>query len=275
MRVFWGLVGIVLIVGAVVAGRFWPAIEAPQPAPPPAPLEPPPAEPVPAAPSPKPLAVAEEPVAAPPIDEAPSVEEAASVEEAPAAPLPPLNDSDGFVRSQAAAFNLPSVWTADDELVRRFATLMANAGRGETPPQRLSFGALSPAEKFPVRREGERFFVDPSGYSRYDAYLDQLERLDPETLAAFIGLLAPLLEEALGELDHQGGAKDAALDAIDQALAAPALEGEIELVRPGLLFQYADPSLESLGGLQKQVLRMGPRNAQRLHSYLRRLRPLL
>lgn len=269
MRAFWGLVGIGLIVGAVVVGRFWPDVQEPQPTPPPAAPDPPAAEPAPAAPPPKPLAVPDDPVAAPPI------EEAASIEEAPAAPLPPLNDSDGFVRSQAAAFNLPSVWIADDELVRRFATLMANAGGGETPPKRLSLSVLSPAEKFPVRQEGEKFFVDPSGYSRYDSYLDQLERIDPGTLAAFIGLLGPLIKEALGELDYQGSANAAALDAIDQALAAPVLEGEIELVRPGLMFQYADPALESLGGLQKQVLRMGPRNTQRLHAYLKRLRPLL
>lgn len=271
MRVFWGLVGIGLIVGAIVVGRFWPAVEAPQPVPPPAPSDPPAAEPALVAPPPQPLAVPDDPVAAPPTDEAAPTE----TEEAPAAPLPPLNDSDGFVRSQAAAFNLPSVWTADDELVRRFVMLMANAGGGETPPKRLSLGVLSPAEKFPVRQEGERFFVDPSGYSRYDAHLDQLERLDPETLVAFIGLLDPLIKEALDELGHQGGANDAALDAIDQALAAPVLEGEIELVRPGLMFQYADPALESLGGLQKQVLRMGPRNTQRLQAYLKRLRPLL
>ena len=191
------------------------------------------------------------------------------------APLPSLNDSDSFVRGQAAGFNLPSVWTADSDLVRRFAILLENAGKGEVPPKRLGLSVLSPAEKFPVRQEGERFFVDPLGYGRYDAYLDQLERLDPGTLAAFVNLLSPLLNEALDETGYAGEAQDAALAAIDQALAAPVVEGDIELLRPGLMFQYADPALESLGGLQKQLLRMGPRNTRRLQAYLERLRPLL
>ena len=191
------------------------------------------------------------------------------------APLPSLNDSDGFVRGQAAGFNLPSVWTADSDLVRRFAILLENAGKGEVPPKRLGLSVLSPAEKFPVRQEGERFFVDPLGYGRYDAYLDQLERLDPGTLATFVNLLSPLLNEALDETGYAGAAQDAALAAIDQALAAPVVEGDIELLRPGLMFQYADPALESLGGLQKQLLRMGPRNTRRLQAYLERLRPLL
>ena len=203
--------------------------------------------------------------------EAPPPDDLAEAE----APLPSLNDSDGFVRGQAAGFNLPSVWTADNDLVRRFAILLENAGKGETPPKRLRLSVLSPAEKFPVRQEGERFFVDPLGYGRYDAYLDQLERLDPGTLATFVNLLSPLLNEALDETGYAGAAQDAALAAIDQALAAPVVEGDIELLRPGLMFQYADPALESLGGLQKQLLRMGPRNTRRLQAYLERLRPLL
>lgn len=246
--------------------QFWPAGDAPQqepatPAPADSPAVAPPA-PLPPVVSPAQTGVAPE---APPPDDPTEAD----------APLPSLNDSDGFVRGQAADFNLPSIWTVDNDLVRRFAILIENAGKGEVPPKRLGLSVLSPAEKFPVRQDGDRFFADPSGYGRYDAYLDQLERLDPETLAAFVNLLSPLLNEALGETGYAGGAQGAALAAIDQALAAPVVEGDIELVRPGLMFQYADPALESLGGLQKQLLRMGPRNTRRLQAYLERLRPLL
>ena len=270
-RAVWGLLGVGLVVGAVVAVRFWPVADAPPQVPPvPAPASPPVAAPLPPAPvpSPPPVALPEETSEAP---EAPPPDELAAVDK----PLPSLNDSDGFVRGQAAGFNLPSIWTVDGDLVRRFAVLIENAGKGEVPSKRLGLSVLSPAEKFPVRQDGERFFLDPAGYARYDPYLDQLERLAPAALATFVSLLSPLLNEALGELDYGGDAEGAVLAAIDQALAAPVVEGDIELVRPGLMFQYADPALESLGGLQKQVLRMGPRNAQRLHAYLRRLRPLL
>ena len=270
-RAVWGLLGVGLVVGAVVAVRFWPVADAPPQVPPvPVPADSSVVAPLPPAPPPpsEPVALPEETSAAP---EVPPLDAPAVVDK----PLPSLNDSDGFVRDQAAGFNLPSIWTADSDLVRRFAVLIENARKGEAPPRRLGLSVLSPAEKFPVRQDGERFFLDPAGYARYDPYLDQLERLAPAALAAFINLLGPLLNEALGELDYGGDAEDALLAAIDQALAAPVVEGDIELVRPGLMFQYADPALESLGGLQKQVLRMGPRNAQRLHTYLRRLQPLL
>ena len=256
-----------LALAVVIAYYFWPVDEAPAPVDL-TPLAPPPVAevqlPEPAPPPPPPESVVE-----------PAPQEAlANAEAGPAEPLPALHASDGFVRERAKDLNLPSAWIAsDDDLVRRFAVLLENAARGEVPTNRLS--SFSPRKKFAVRREGRRFLVDPAGYARYDPYLDRLEAIPPEALAGFIRTLRPLLNQALGELGHGGAAQDAALAAIEQALATPAIQGEIELVRPKVLFQYADPALEELGGLQKQVLRMGPRNAQRLRTYLTRLRPLL
>ncbi len=189
--------------------------------------------------------------------------------------LPPLNESDAFVRAQARSLNLPPTWIFSDELVRRLAVLIENASRGEIPSKRPSL--FFPKAQFPVRQHGDRLFMDPAGYARYDPYLNQLERIDPTTLATFFNLLKPLLNEALLELGQRGYAdvSDAAKTAIDQVLATPVLEGDIELVQPKAMLQYATPSLESLGALRKQVLRMGPNNVQRLHAYLSRLRPLL
>ena len=66
-----------------------------------------------------------------------------------------------------------------------------------------------------------------------------------------------------------------AVPAIDQVLAVPVLEGEVELVQPKVFYEYADPALEELSPLQKQVLRMGPDNVVRLKNYLTELRQAL
>ena len=60
-----------------------------------------------------------------------------------------------------------------------------------------------------------------------------------------------------------------------QILDVPILEGDVQLVRPKVLYQYADPGLETLSPLQKQVLRAGPQNVDRLQHYLVRLRGAL
>jgi len=47
--------------------------------------------------------------------------------------------------------------------------------------------------------------------------------------------------------------------------------GQIELQRVSLVYQFADPKLEALPPLQKQLLRMGPENSRRVKAYLREL----
>ena len=62
---------------------------------------------------------------------------------------------------------------------------------------------------------------------------------------------------------------------IDRALATPEIEGGVTLVQPQVYYEYADPRLEQLDPLQKQLLRMGPENMARIKTYLGQLKPLL
>ena len=42
----------------------------------------------------------------------------------------------------------------------------------------------------------------------------------------------------------------------------------MRLVRPVVMFEYADPQLESLSAVQKQLLRMGPDNSRAIQAKL-------
>ena len=189
--------------------------------------------------------------------------------------LPTLNESDAFVRERIPEA-VPAPWREREDLLRRAAVVLENSTRGEIPKRQLSF--MAPDGLYPVRKEEvpgadrPRFFVDPAGYERYDRYLDMLEALPPEEMALLLTDTAPLLGEALAELGTQVAADVAILEAVDQLLAVPVLSGEVELVQPKVLFEYADPTLENLTDLQKQVLRMGPDNVARLQAYLRTMR---
>jgi hypothetical protein len=82
-----------------------------------------------------------------------------------------------------------------------------------------------------------------------------------------------LLVDALQELGLRGpDARSLLVNGIDQALATPVLVGEVELVQRNVLYEYADPAVEALPPLQKQLLRMGPDNLHRVQVYLRALR---
>jgi hypothetical protein len=56
------------------------------------------------------------------------------------------------------------------------------------------------------------------------------------------------------------------LTAIDQVLNTPIIVEPISLTRDSVAYKYADMSLESLTPLQKQLIRTGPENTQRLQQ---------
>jgi hypothetical protein len=94
-------------------------------------------------------------------------------------------------------------------------------------------------------------------------------------MAGLLIRVQPLLNEALQELGLRDPG-DALLDAaIEQVLAVPVLEGDVPLLQPNVLYEFADPVLEALSPLQKQILRTGPDNVRRIQAYLRLVREAL
>ena len=59
---------------------------------------------------------------------------------------------------------------------------------------------------------------------------------------------------------------------IDNLLATPQPPAPIVLVRPNVMYTYADPGLESRSAGQKLLLRMGPDNAAVIKAKLKELR---
>lgn len=185
----------------------------------------------------------------------------------PEVTLPTLEDSDPFVREQLEPMNLPQTWLDQGEYVRRLAVLAENASRGAVPRRQLAF--LAPNEPFPVTRtDDDRILLDPVGYSRYDGYVDRLEAVPPVRLAGLLTLLNPLVEAALREVGIEAPPGEVFAEAVRQVMTVPVLEGEIELVQPAVMYRFADPQLEALPQLHKQLLRMGPDNVRRLQTYL-------
>ena len=197
----------------------------------------------------------------------------------PALELPPLDDSDDFIRAQMDAClasllsdglpdgspnGLPN-GTAD--ILRRAAAVVENAARGELSRGRFAL-IEAPAGEFRTETRGDRHYIDNATFRRYDAVVDALTCMPPERIASLTRLLRPLLAQAMREL----GLPEADVDAmVDGALAAilavqfPALP--VEVVREDALFKYADAEIEAASGLTKQLVRLGPDNLARLQRY--------
>lgn len=193
----------------------------------------------------------------------------------PVAPLAPLDDSDGFVRERLTCVGaLAPGWLEGPDLARRAAMLLENARTGQIARRQAAF--MAPAAPFKVLENGAGVFVDPASYQRYDRATDVLTCLPPARAAALLRRFEPLLVAALDKLGAAAPYADGHIDAaLAQIEATPMPPGRVALVRPGALYEYADPALQALPPLKKQLLRMGPANLARLKDYARQLRAAL
>ena len=150
----------------------------------------------------------------------------------------------------------------EGDLVRRWAVVTENIAGGVVPRKPLA--ALAPAETFPVLHRGGAIFIDPRSYLRYDAVGDAVGSLDPNAFVLAYTALRPALETAYRGLGYPEGSIDrVTARALTRLERAPVRDGEVELVEgPGTTYLYADPRLENLGDVEKQLLRTGPRNGR-------------
>ena len=154
-----------------------------------------------------------------------------------------------------------------EQFLRKLVLQVDNASKGQLVYQHSPI--KGPKTYFDVDEEADQLLVDQDSYQRYNPYGDLALSVDTSLLVAFYRFYEPLLDEAYAELGYpEGTFRRALIQAIDQALATPVIAGEIELQQPEANYIYADENLESLNMVQKQLLRMGPENIQKIQSAL-------
>lgn len=192
-------------------------------------------------------------------------------------PLPALEDSDNFTRdllAEQSESDILANWLTTDSLLPKAVTVIDNLAKGELARKVLPTQA--PEGEFKVVMEQDIAWLDESNYKRYEPYVDAITSIPPQALANSFHILRPLLESAYGQLGHgKSGLDQRIIAAIDRMLLTPDHNGPFALERQSVLYQFADPSLEALPGVQKQLLRIGPENRARIKNYLKELRTAL
>lgn len=192
-------------------------------------------------------------------------------------PPPPLADSDpwfaGAIAGLFGAAELPD-FVYSDKLARRFVVTVDSLAREQVPvelrPIRAVAGTLATAgtEEAPV--------LAPANAERYAGYVRALEALDTARAVEFYRRAYPRLQEAYERLGYPGKYfNDRVIAVIDDLLATPDTPAAPALVRPSVMYRYADPALERRSAGQKTLLRMGPENARRVKAKLREIRAAL
>lgn len=248
-----GLILVLLLViagGVVLLTGIWPPEEE-SPAPPvtAAPPAPPPAPEI---------TELEEPVVEPP---APPPAPPAPVEE----PLPRLEESDDAVRDAVADIPLGTAgqqYLIPGNIIERSASVVYLMAQGEVPYKLLPVSR--PKAAFPISDDGTQVVTDPAGFERYDALTQWLQSLDLESLLSSLEWFIPLFREAWSYYGEDPAAFDmAVVMTLDLVIATPEVDlSEARLIRKEAVWIFEDPAIEGLAPIQKQVLRMGPENAE-------------
>lgn len=173
-------------------------------------------------------------------------------------PLPPQQTSDELMR-QALANVSPQIakWLREDALLDRTVVVADNLAEDVSPRKQLGF--LAPAKSFTAPKN----VLDSNSYKRYDGFADAIASIDAKTLAAAVRELHPLLESAYHKLGYPDRSFDSvATRALQRLIDAPVVEGPIPLTPKGAVWRFTAEEMESLGPVEKHLLRMGPRNTR-------------
>lgn len=193
-------------------------------------------------------------------------------------PLPQLDESDpSFIDALKHQFDPKQL----DELfllrsiIRHFVVTIDNM-TGPKLPQKFSV-TRPPAGKFAVNRDAsDQMYIDSKNFDRYSPFIRFLETLDTRRTVSLYIHYYPLFQQAYREMGYPDRYfNDRLIEVIDHLLAAPEVQGPIELVRPKVFYQFANPDLEALSAGRKIMLRIGSDNARRVKAKLRELRGAL
>jgi len=195
----------------------------------------------------------------------------------PPAPVVTEETGDRYARESIDAANggkALAQFVAGDYVVERAVAIIDALRRGEVPYKLLPVG--KPSTTFPISDDGLRVTLDAAGFSRYDGFAQWVGGLDTTALVSLLNDYEMIATQALTRMGVSDfDIRSAVLAATTQILSTPQVAVDAELMRREANWVYMDSELEALSSLQKQVLRMGPENADIVQQKARDIRGAL
>jgi Protein of unknown function (DUF3014) len=195
----------------------------------------------------------------------------------PAAPLPALADSDATLLealTQLAGEPAVKDFLRPESVVRHLVVTIDNLPRQKVAVEKRPTNAI--AGSFTADGDELHATLDRQNYERYKPLVAVVRKLDMQKLAALYVHFYPLFQQSYQDLGYPTGYfNDRLVQVIDVMLAAPQPGGPVELVRPNVMYTFADPALEARPAGQKLLIRMGPENAAAVKAKLLELRAIV
>lgn len=196
---------------------------------------------------------------------------------AAAAPLPELAASDAPLRD--ALGKLSGTETVEryllpESIIRRLVVTIDNLPRQKVAVEKRPTTPVAGA--FIAQGDELHATLDPKNFERYKPMVAVISQIDARRLGAIYVHFYPLFQQAYQNLGYPTGYfNDRLVQVIDLLLETPQPSGPIQLVRPNVMYTFADPSLEARPAGQKLLIRMGPENAAAIEAKLKELRAVI
>ena len=189
-------------------------------------------------------------------------------------PVPALADSDPALSDALKTLigdDAVKDYLRPESIVRHLVVTIDNLPRQKIAVEKRPTTEL--AGSFLAKGDELHATLDPQNFARYQPMVAVIDKLDMQQVAAVYVHFYPLFQEAYQDLGYPNGYfNDRLVQVIDSLLAAPQPAAPIQLVRPNVMYTFADPALESRPAGQKLLIRMGPDNTAIIKAKLTELR---
>jgi len=164
-------------------------------------------------------------------------------------PLPPLDQSDEYFKLDLVGLFGSGIaeLLADTAVIEKIVATIDNLPRDHVAERIRPLGGVVGSYMADGQDGSGQYTVNAANYRRYDFLVNLLANVDQEAL----------------------------VEVIDHLLETPEVPEPLELVRPHVLYEYADPDLEALSSGQKLLLRIGNEHAVRVKQFLEEIRALI
>ncbi|MDD5277507.1 MAG: DUF3014 domain-containing protein [Methylovulum sp.] len=184
--------------------------------------------------------------------------------------LPELDSSDEQIREAVMATSPTlSQWLETDHLISKYMTIVNDFAQGVRVAKHLDFLKLD--QSFVAEQRGAELFMSEKSYQRYNNLAQAVNAIDMPAMIAVYRRFRPLLLQVFAKFSYPDGYNldDIFIKAATEILMAPIVEEPIVLVKPSLSYRFADPELEALNPVHKQMLRMGAENTRLIQNKMR------
>ena len=190
-------------------------------------------------------------------------------------PLPDLDDSDAyFLLALIDLFGAEAEFLfVNEALIDKIVVTIDNLPRKHVAERLRPVGRLTGDFRVDGAADDNQFYLSSDNYARYDLVVGLLGEADLDSTVETYRRFYPLFQESYERLGYPDAYfNDRVVEVIDHLLETPIPDEPVLLMRPHVLYEFADPELEKLSAGQKLLLRMGSEHAETAKGVLRALR---